>query len=520
MRRLSLLLLIFFLFGCSAQNRAPKDELRYDLETEPPSLDWSIATDNASIMVLTNLNEGLTRYDKNLNAIPAIAESWDISPDGKKYTFHLRRSARWSDGKPVTAQDFVYSWQRLVNPATAAEYAYFLYLVKNAQAINSGAIKDLSQLGARALDDYTLEVELEHPAVYFPIVVTFVVTHPERRDLVEKFPDSWTEPEHIITNGPFVPTYRHHEYKLVAEPNPNYRDAKPKIKKLILYMVNETTTELTLYDTGDFDMVRPTPAAIPTYRKSPEYLDWPYLGNYYVGFNIEKPAVKDPRVRRALSMAIDRSKIPEILKGGQLPATSFIPPGMSGHNPDIGYKFDPEKARALLAEAGYPGGKNFPGITLAFNTLDQNQLVCEYVQAQWQKNLGIPVYLRNMEWKVFLKELEQQPPDVFRLGWIADYPDPNNFAEVFLSVSGNNHTRWKSKDYDALVARAAVETDPKKRQELYDQAQRLLLEQDCVIVPLYFYVQNWLVKPYVKGLQFNALQLFYFKDVWIDRGSR
>jgi len=514
------LMLALSLLGCQARNKIPDDILRYDLETEPPSLDLSIATDDASIKVLNNIMEGLTRYDKNLNAVPAVAESWEVSPDGKKYSFHIRPQARWSDGRPVLARDFVYSWQRLLNPGTAAEYAYFLYLVKNAREINSGQLKDLNQLGARALDERTLEVELAHPAVYFPVLLTFVVTFPLRKDLVEKYPDAWTEPAHIITNGAFVPTSWHHEYKLVCEPNAYYWDAKPKLKKLVFYMVNETTTELTLYDTGDLEMVRPPPAAIPSYRGLPDYHDYPYLGNYYIGFNIQKPPVTDPRVRRALAMAIDRSQIPEILKGGQMPATSYIPPGMSGHNPKIGFAFNLAAAKKLLAEAGYPGGKNFPALTLAFNTLDQNQLICEFVQAQWHENLGIPVFLRNMEWKVFLKELELDPPQAFRLGWIADYPDPNNFAEVFISASGNNHTRWKNPDYDHLVETAAVETDPGKRQALYDQGQKLLLEHDCVMVPIYFYVQNWLVKPYVKDLEFNALQIFYFKTARIEKGGR
>jgi oligopeptide transport system substrate-binding protein len=286
-------------------------------------------------------------------------------------------------------------------------------------------------------------------------------------------------------------------------------------------MVNESSTKLSLYDTGDFDIIRdPPPASIPTYRMLPDFKNRPYIGSYYIGLNVQKPPLNDARVRRALAMSIDRSKLPDILKGGQIPATSFIPPGMFGHNPDIGFKFDVKRARELLAEAGYPGGKGFPGITLAFNTLDQHQLICEYVQAQWHENLGIPVYLRNMEWKVYLKDLEMDPPQAFRFGWIADYPDPNNFAEIFLSASGNNNTRWKSKEYDDLVARGAVETDQAKRQAIYDQSQKLLLEDECAIVPLYFYAQNLLIKPYVKNLDINALQIFYFNTVSIDRSGK
>ena len=513
-------LVITGLISCKPMSRNPGEIIRYNLQTEPPSLDWSITTDNASIEVINNLMEGLARYDENLRPVPALAEKWDVLDGGKKYIFHLRRDAKWSDGKPVLAEDFVYSWQRLVKPETAAEYAYFIYLVKNAREINSGELKDASRLGIKALDERTLEVELERPAVYFPVITTFVVTFPQRKKLVEKWPDSWTEPEHILTTGPFVLVKWHHEYKLILEPNPFYYGEKPRLEKIIFYMINERTTELTLYDTGDLDLCQVPPPAIPTYRKSPEYHSRPILGTYYIGFNIEKSPVNNPLVRRALAMAIDRAKIPEILKGDQIPATSFIPPGMIGHNPELGFKFDPERAKDIMAQAGYPAGKNLPTITLAFNTLDTNQLICEFVQAQWQSNLGITVYLRNMEWKVYLKELELDPPAAFRLGWYADYPDPDNFATIFISESGNNHTRFKSKEYDALVSEASFEPDPQKRQQLYDQAQKMILEEHCIFVPLYFYSQNYLIKPYVRNLDYNAMGLLYFNSSWTDLGGK
>jgi len=516
---------LFFLImacfvACHPKSRTQGERLRYNLQTEPPSLDWSITTDNASIEVLNNLMEGLTRYDENLKPVPALAESWGVLDDGRRYIFHLRKNARWSDGKPVLADDFVYSWQRLIKPETAAEYAYFIYLVKNAREINSGEVKDVNQLGIRALDARTLEVELKEPAVYFPVITTFVVTYPQRKDLVERYPESWTEPEHLVTTGPFVLTKWQHEYKLIIEPNPYYWDKQPRVKQVIFYMVNERTTELALYDTGDLDICQLPPQAIPSYRKSRDYHYRPILGTYYVGFNIEKPPVNNPLVRRALAMAIDRSKIPEILKGDQEPATSFIPPGISGHNPELGFKFNPERAREILAQAGYPGGKGLPPITLAFNTMDSNQLVCEFVQAQWQNNLGVTVYLRNMEWKVFLKELQLDPPAVFRLGWYADYPDPDNFATIFLSDSGNNHTRFKSKEYDELVSRASFEKDPQKRQQLYDQAQKMILEEHCIFVPLYFYTVNYMIQPYVRNLDYNPMGQLFFKDAWLDFGVK
>ncbi len=504
------------LFSCTSPRQGMNPgEFRFNLNTEPPSLDWTIATDQASIWVLINLMEGLTTYNSKLEVIPAVAHSWDVLDGNRRYVFHLRRDVRWSDDVPVRAQDFVYSWQRLVDPATAAEYAYFLYPVKNAQKINSGKIRDTTRLGVKALDDYTLEVILEKPIVYFPAITTFMVTFPLRRDIIEKYGNTWTEPAHIVTNGPFRLAEWHHEYKLVLKRNPLYYAEPPGLDRVVFYMVNELMTALSLYETGALDMVDPLPQAVPFWRDSREYYAVPNLRCDYYGFNIKKPPVNDVRVRRALAMAIDKSRIPQILKQDHLPASSWLPRGMFAFNPEIGYPFNPEKAREILAEAGYPGGRGFPPITIAYNTYQTHKMVAEYVQQQWRQNLHIGVHIQNMEWKVFLKELQHDAPAVFRLGWGADYPDPDNFMRVFLSNSGNNHTNWANPEFDRLVEEAAVEIDPEKRQALYNRAQRMLLEQDCVIIPLFHYTRVWLIKPWVKGLQLNALDQLYLKSARI-----
>lgn len=508
---------LFFLSCSKPEDPHKENQLRFNLITEPPSLDWNITTDSSSIQVINNIMEGLYKYDKNLNLVPAIAERMEVLDGGFRYRFYIRDNARWSDGVRVIAEHFVDSWRRAIDPQTAAEYAYFLYPVKNAQAINSGSIKDISKLSVKAVGNDILEVELEKPIVFFPYLTTFMVTYPIRKEIIEKNPDSWTEPENIVTNGPYKLVEWHHEYKLVLTPNPYYYGEKPKLDRVVIYTINEQVTALSLYETGALDFLFNMPApSIPYYKNSPEYHRYPYIAVYYLGFNVLKPPVDNVLVRRALAMAIDKEKIPQILKGGQIPANSYLPPGILGHNPELGLKFNPEKARKLLEEAGYPSGKNFPEITLSFNSLEDNQLICEFVQEQWQKNLGIKVYLRNMEWKVYLKELQYSAPQVWRLGWIADYPDPDTFLTVFLSESGNNHTSWKSKEYDELVERASLETDEKKRKELCDHAQKLLLEEATAIIPLYFYAQNWLIKPYVKGLEINPMELLYLDSVWID----
>jgi oligopeptide transport system substrate-binding protein len=514
------LLLGLLLCGCLSRSQPfTPGVLRFNLLTEPPTLDWSLAADSASIWVLNNLMEGLTSYDRELNPIPALAERWEILEGGLRYRFHLRPGILWSDGVPLRARDFVYSWRRLVDPRTAAQYAYFLYDVKNARAINSGEIRDLEQLGVRALDDLTLEVELEKAIVFFPSITTFIVTFPLRQEIIERWPESWSEPEHIVTLGPYRLQEWHHEYKLVLERNSTYYGPRPSLDRIVFYMITEASSALTLYETNSLDFLPQgsvPSAAIPFLRGSPEFKSFPYLGSYYYGFNVKKPPVDNALVRRALCLAVDRSKIPKILKGGQIPCSSWIPQGMFGHNPGIGFRFDPERARQFLAEAGYPGGRGFPRLTIAFNTDESHKLVAQFIQQQWREHLGIPVELNNMEWKVYLKELEQDPPQVFRMGWIADYPDPDNFMAIFTSSSGNNHTGWKSREYDELIARAAVEPDREKRQALYDQAQRRLGETEIAILPLYTYAQNTLHKPWVQNYPFNAMDLVYLRDVRVE----
>jgi len=503
----------------SARPPHPWDEstFRMTLSNEPPTLDWNLATDSVSFDVLINLMEGLTEYDEHLRPRPAVARSWEVSSDGRTYLFHLREDARWSDGKPVTAGDFEYSWKRLLDPKTAAEYAYFLYDIEGAEDYNTGKTDRPESVGVRALDNRTLQVRLRKPIVFFPSIVTFMVTYPMRRDIVEKFGERWTEPGSIVTDGPFVLDEWRHEYKLSLRPNPYYYGTRPALDRVVMFVVNETTTALTLYETGDLEMATLPPEAMSVYRGKPEYFTAPILRGYYYGFNVLKPPFTDPRVRRAFSMAIDRKEFPAILKRGEIPASFWVPPGMPYFNSAIGLPFDPDTARGLLAEAGFPGGRGFPAVTASFNTSPENSLIAENLQAQWKRNLGVQVLLDNQEWKVYLKRLQTDPPPLFRLGWGADYPDPDNFLNLFTSTSGNNRTRWKNNRYDELIRSAAADPNPLRRQKAYDEAQRILLEKDSAIMPLFVATQNWVIKPYVRGLRINALELLELKNVRLEK---
>jgi len=490
----------------------PPGELRINLGTEPPTLDWTLATDGVSIKLINQLMEGLTRMGPDLRPQPALAERWDVSPDGTTYTFHLRPGVRWSDGEPLRAGQFVDAWRRLLAPATAAEYAYFLFPVRNARAFNAGEIDDPAQIGVRAADDATLVVELEAPLVYFPSLTTFMVTFPLRADVIAAHGNAWTEPEHHVSLGPFLLEEWRHEYRVALRRNPTYWGEPATLERVIGYMVEEASTALVLFEQGALDMIDLPPFEIRRYRDLPTFRTRPLLRGYYYGFNTQEPPFDDVRVRRAFAMAVDRASFPRLLQGGEVPAAFWIPPGMPHHNPDIGLRFDPEQARALLAEAGVEPAGLAP-VRVVYNTDQTHKLVAEKVQEQWQRHLGVKVELENREWKVFLKELTTRTPPVYRLGWGADYPDPDNFMQLFTSDSANNHTGWGSEEFDDLVSRAARERDPTRRQQLYDRAQQILLERDVAIVPFFVTSLNLALSGRVRGYTPNAMDLLMLEGV-------
>jgi oligopeptide transport system substrate-binding protein len=451
---------------------------------------------------------GLTEFNKELKPAPVIAKSWDIAEGGKRIIFHLRDDVLWSDGQKVRAHDFEYSWKRLLNPKTASEYAYILYDIVNAREYHENKLSNAAEVGVKAVDDLTLEVKLRHPASYFLSLTTFEVTFPQRQDVVEKFESRWTDPEHIVTNGPFTLASWKHENQIELRANPKYFLGKPVMDRVTMFMVNEKTTAVAMYEQGQLDFI--DNRSIPILEKKRlakqrGFRNVPQLRGYYYGFSTDRKPFDDPRVRKAFAMAIDRETFPKILQGGEKPASSWIPPGMLAHNSKIGVHFNPPEARRLLREAGYSDGKGFPRVVLAYNTEEDHKLVAEAVQSMWQRNLGVLVSLDNQEWKVYLKKLQNDPPHVFRLGWGADYPDPDNFMKLFTANSGNNNTRWKNPRYDQLLELAARELDVKKRTKLYDEAQTILVETELPIIPLFWTSESTLLNPRFTGLEFNSM---------------
>lgn len=514
--RLISLLLLALTSACKSAPQSSDKHFRVNLGTEPPSLDWSLATDHVSFNVISNLMVGLTEFDKDLKPAPVIAQSWEFQDGGKKIVFRLRDDAQWSDGKKVRAQDFEYSWKRLLNPKTASQYAYILFDVANAQEYNEGKVKDASSVGVQAQDDQTLIVTLRHPASYFLAITTFEVTYPQRQDIIEKFDTRWTEPGNIVTNGPFrLQTWRH-ENQIELSANPTFFRGKPSLEKVTMYMVNEKTTAVTMFEQGNLDFIDDhsiPPLDKPRLSKMPGYKLVPQLRGEYYAFAVDRKPFNNPQVRKAFAMAIDRDVLPKILQGGQTPATSWVPPGMLAHNPEIGLKFNPAEAQRLLKEAGYADGKGLPPIVLGYNTDEEKKLVAEAIQSMWQKHLGVVVKIENQEWKVFLKKLQTDPFPVFRSGWGADYPDPDNFMKLFTSNSGNNHGRWKNSRYDQLLELAAREIDAKKRSQLYDDAQKILTEVDAAIVPLYWKAEATMLNPKFTGLEYNSMARMDLRNV-------
>jgi len=503
--------------SCKSAPQGGAGQFRVNLGTEPPSLDWSLATDHVSFNVISNLMVGLTEFDKDLQPAPVIAKSWDFHDGGKRIVFHLRDDVQWSDGKKVRAQDFEYSWKRLLSPKTASQYAYILFDVANAQEFNEGKLKDAASVGVQAQDDQTLVVTLRHPASYFLAITTFEVTFPQRQDIIEKFDSRWTEPGNIVTNGPFRMTSWKHENEIELTANGGFFRGKPAIERVIMYMVNEKTTAVTMYEQGSLDFMDEShsipPLDKPRLSKLPGFKVVPQLRGEYYSFAVDRKPFDNPKLRQAFAMAIDREVLPKILQGGPTPATSWIPPGMLAHNPEIGLKFNPTEARRLMKEAGYPEGKGLPPIVLGYNTDEEKKLIAEAVQSMWEKHLGVVVKIENQEWKVFLKKLQTDPFPVFRSGWGADYPDPDNFMKLFTSNSGNNHGRWKSPRYDQLLEQAAQELDSKKRARLYDEAQKLLTEIDAAIVPLYWKSEATVLNPKFVGLEYNSMARMDLRNV-------
>jgi len=514
-------------FGAVTPRHGP-NEIWINNSTEPEWLDPGKCSDSSGGEIIWNTFAGLVQaHPATLEPIPEIATHWDASPDGRTYTFHLRPSL-WSDGRPLTAHDFVFSFRRLVDPATASKYATNGHIFRGGAAISRGEAGPES-LAVRALDDLTLKVELEDPLPYFLNFLTFYSFMPIPRHLLEDLarrgidPDLWTRPGHIVSNGPYRMTEWKFRQRMTFEKNPRYWDAaQVGLDRVRVAMVESAATALNLYAAGEFDWPGSN-TALPA-----EFMDYlagfddfhrhPYLAVYFYWINTSRPPLDNPLLRQALSLAIDREAlVAHVTRGGQIPSADLVPDGLAGYRGLGRTLFDPDRARRLLGEAGYSRGADVQTIALTYNTSEGHKQVAEAIQQMWKKELGIPVRLENLEWNVFLQAAEQANFQICRMGWTGDYADPFTFLELLASDCGNNHSTWKSPAYDRMLREANRESVRALRLEKLRAAEALALAEQPLI-PLYVYTRSQLVKPYVRGLWGNHQDRHPWKYLSIDEG--
>ncbi|MBD0371198.1 MAG: peptide ABC transporter substrate-binding protein [Pyrinomonadaceae bacterium] len=584
--------------------------LRYITGAEPQTLDPQFMTGVPESRIAVALFDGLVEYEE-VSSLPrpSLATSWEVSPDGTVWTFHLRKDAKWTDGAPLNANDFVYSWRRALSAEFAAPYASMMHILRHGKAYNSQqafvrdpqsgkfvtendferaqAGADISCTGAepqrfdkgsgetgskekylfvpadreerakllsgeaaknkpaqpalsrflegkefvpvtkeyvgvRALDDYTFQVTLETPTAYFIKMLYHNFFRPVPRQAIEKWGDQlWVKPGHIVTSGAFrLASWTPYE-KIVVERNPLFWDnANTKLDRIIFPAIEQLTTAMNLYKSGEVDCTQSTEVP-PAWRKQlketkKDYKYGPFMYIEFLAVNTATKPLDDARVRRAISMAINRQILADQAPGRQ-PLTAFTPQ-MEGYESARGNDFNPEKARALLAEAGFPGGRGFPPIELLYNTAESNKQTMEFIQAMLKRELNIQVELTNVEWRVYLdrtRNSKREFKGMARRGWNADYVDPYTFLELMTTASENNGTGWGDKKYDTMLQASSAELDPAKRAKMMRDAESYMLEQQPII-PLFVGPTAFVCKPYVKNLVSNVLDQHDWRGVYID----
>lgn len=495
--------------------------------TEPQDLDPHIVTGQNEFYIIMSLLEGLVNFDPHdLHPIPGVAESWNISTDGKVYTFHLRKDAMWSNGEPVTARDFLESYKRILTPSLGSEYSYMHYVVKNAQAYNEGKLKDFDQVGYKVLDDYTLQITLENPTPYFLSLINHQSWFPVPMSVVRKYGDPyqrgnrWTHPGHFVGNGAFVLSKWRINDIVAVRKSTNYWDRdNVRLSGINFYPIESDDAEERAFRSGQLHCTYTLPLAKIDYYKEhyPDLLRIePFLGNYFYRVNVTKPPLNDKRVRRALTISIDREAIVKtVTRGGQLPAYNLVPPGTAGYTCRTLLHEDIAGAKRLLAEAGYPDGKGMPPIELLYNTLESHRTIAEAIQQMWKNNLGIDVRLVNQEWKVYLDAQRTMNYQICRASWIGDYADPNTFLDMWVTGGGNNETGWSNSEYDHLIAEAAATSDAQARLEVFQKAEAILMDE-LPIIPVYFYTVTRARRPELKGWYPTILDMHPYKFIYLE----
>jgi oligopeptide transport system substrate-binding protein len=480
---------------------------------EPETMDPQKSTGVTEANIQYEIFEGLTTYTPDGQVTPGVAKSWDISDDGKTYTFHLRDS-KWSNGDPVTAADFVYSFQRLVDPAIAADYAPIADPIVNAEAIRKGEEKDLGKLGVKAVDDKTFEVTLSKPAPYFLGLIRHNTFLPVNKAVVEKFGQDWTKPGNIVGNGAFTMQEWTPQASMTLVKNPNYYDAaNVKLDKIVYYPTEDISEEFKRFRAGELQITYEVPSDQVKWieeNMKDEYEAKPYLGTYYYVVNTTREAGAKKEVREALALAIDREIIADkVTQGSFLPAYSWVPPGTPDYTTQyLSFKDMPmgerlTKAKELMKAAGY-GPDNPLKIEILYNTSENHKKIAIAVQNMW-KSIGVDATLNNQEWQVYLDTRDNKAFDVARAAWIGDYADPVTFLDLFLSDAGpRNDAGYNNADFDKLVKDSFNIADPKARMADLEKAEGIFLA-DLPIIPILHYKTKHMVSKKVQGWAYNNL---------------
>jgi oligopeptide transport system substrate-binding protein len=482
--------------ACSGEE--PRADLIFISPSEPETIDPARASDQASGRVITALFEGLMRWDESGRSVPGVAVAPpEVSADGLVYTFRLRGDARWSNGESVTARDFFDSWERLLNPATAADYVSLLHVVKNAKSYSEGALKDFSQVGLKVRDPRTFEVTLEHPAPYFSDLCAMFTLCPVHRESIDRHGKHWAAPENLVNNGPFRLRERRINHRLRLERSESYRERDAvKMRTVELRTINNAVSALNYFLTGAADLTMDKDGVpvslVDSLRRAPYFHSGPMLAGCFMRFNCSRPGpFQDPRVRRAFGLVIDRQRIVErVTRMGEPPAFSLTPPGCGGgyEPPRPPALIDIPHARELLAEAGFPGGRGFPLVNYLYPNRDVDVSLAIEVQSMWEDALGVKILPQKQEWKVYLDSMRKIEYDICRSSWVGDYNDPNTFLELFTSDNGNNRTGWGNAAYDELIRSAGHEADAARRFAIFGRAEEMLIQREAVVAPVYHYV--------------------------------
>ncbi len=480
--------------GCGPLTFLPADLVIINGK-EPESLDPVIINGQADGRIVSALFEGLVRYNTITGRPePGLASTWEISTDRRTYRFHLRPNLQWSNGQPISAQDLLYSWQRVLTPASACEYANILFPVQNAESFHNGTIDDFELVGIKAITPNTIQINLSEPTSYFLDVCCYPALAIVPRTPIETHGDRWLLQKNIPTNG----AYQLVSWKLNdcirLRKNPFYWDHKNVQSETVdILPTSNASTALNLYEMGEVDIVWDK-ELVPTelvsiLRQRSDFHVTDFLGTYFLRFNTLLAPFNDPQVRRALALSIDKHRLIDKITGaGESVAPHFVPPGIPGYDSPSGLDYDPEEARQLLADAGYPNGESFPPIDYLFNSSKLNEQIAVEIQAMWQEHLGVKTVLRQLEWKSYLQDQSNINYGVSRSSWLGDYVDPQTFLDVFTSNNGNNRTGWENTNYDGLISAANSEVNNAKRMEQLREAESILVEEFLPIIPLYFYV--------------------------------